>query len=355
MAKPQKFQLIKKVSLRDLSLFTRSLSATITAGLPIVKALTILKDQTNNPYFEEIIADIIKRLEEGERFSMALSRYPQVFNKVYIASIKAAEASGKFDEVLKDLADTLEKEYKLDSSIRGAVAYPIFIILAMIATAIILLTMVVPKLETIFKESGVTLPLSTRALIASGNFFNNYWYLVLMIVIGLVIWLRYFLRSPQGFIFTSKLALSVPVIKDLFIDVYMTRFAKILGMLIKAGVPIVESVRLVGQVVSNSVYSQILTNVAYQLERGVPMSVPLSKAKEFPAIVSNMVAVGEQTGKLDEILHSLTIFYEEETSRKVTTVSSLLEPILLVIVGGGVGVIVFAIIVPLYQIAGTIS
>lgn len=345
----------KKVSLREVSLFTRSLSATISAGLPIVKALSIIKEQTNNDYFEQVITDLIKRLEEGERFSSALSRYPKIFDRVYVASIQAAEASGKFDTVLQDLADTLEKEYKLDSSIKGALAYPLFIVFAMIIAAVILLAVVVPKIETIFQESNVSLPLATRMLIATGTFFSNYWYLVLMILAGIIVWLRYFFKSPQGYIFYSKLILKIPFVKDLFVDVYITRFTKTLGMLIQAGVPIVEAVKLVGYVVSNAVYSKILKRVAYQLERGVPMSLPLSKSKEFPAIVSQMIAVGEQTGKLDEILVSLTELYEEETSRKVAMVSSLLEPVLLIVVGLGVGVIVFSVLVPLYQIAGTIQ
>lgn len=355
MAKSKQYKLFNKVSLRDLSLFTRSLSATISAGLAIVKALNIIKDQSSNEYFKGIISDIVKRLEEGERFSAALSHYPKVFNKVYIASVQAAEASGKFDAVLKDLADTLEKEYKLDSSIKGAVAYPLFIVVAMVAACIILLTVVVPKIESVFIESEVTLPLATRMLIATGKFFNNYWYLTLIIIVALVVWLKYFLSSPQGFVVYSKALIKIPLIKGLFTDVYMTRFSKTLGMLVNAGVPIVDAVKLVGYVINNAVYYKILKNVAFQLERGIPMSAPLSKAKEFPAIVSQMIAVGEQTGKLDEILVSLAKFYEEETDRKVATTSSLLEPILLIIVGGGVGIIVFSILVPLYQIAGTIS
>jgi type IV pilus assembly protein PilC len=355
MANKKGIQFFNRVSLRELSLFTRSLSTTISAGLPIVKALTIIKNQTSNDFFKDIIADIVKRLEEGERFSGALAKYPKVFNRVYIASVQAAEASGKFDIVLVDLADTLEKEYKLDSSIKGALAYPLFIVVAMIITATILLIAVVPKIETIFKESDISLPLATRMLIATGGFLASYWYLVLLIAIGVVVWVRYFLKSPQGYIFYSKLLLKTPLIKDLFVAVYMTRFTKTLGMLTQAGVPIINAVKLVSYVVNNAIYSQILKRVAYQLERGVPMSSPLSKTKEFPAIVSQMIAVGEQTGKLDEILVSLTNFYEEETNRKVAMASSLLEPILLVIVGAGVGIMVFSIIVPLYQIAGTIS
>ncbi len=355
MANKLEIEIFNKVSLRDLSLFTRSLATTISAGLPIVKALTIVQNQSSNKYFQKIIASIINQLEEGQKLSIAISRYPKVFDKVYVASVKAAEASGRFDEVLNDLADTLEREYKLNSSIKAAVAYPIFIIIAMIATTIILLVMVVPKIETIFQESEISLPLATRILIATGNFFVGYWYLVLLIILGFAVWFRYFIISPEGFKFYSKVLIKTPVIKELFVDVYMTRFTKTLGMLTQAGVPIIEAVKLVGYVVNNAIYMRIINDVAYQLERGVPMSSPLSKSKDFPQIVSQMVAVGEQTGKLDQILASLTRFYEEETNRKITTVSSLLEPILLVIVGGGVGVIVFSIIVPLYQIAGTIK
>jgi len=313
---------LRRVTTREKALFTRALAATIAAGLPIVRALNILARQTKNSYLKGAVNDIIRRLEEGERFSSALSRYPKIFDAVYVASISAAEASGKFDEVLADLADQQEKEYKLESSIKGAVAYPLFIVCAMIAAGIILMTLVVPKIQSIFTESQIALPLATTILIATANFITRYWYLVIGLIVALVVWLRYYLASENGSLVYSRFVLKVPVVRDVFTNVYMVRFTKTLSMLIKAGVPIVQAVQLVGHVLNNAVYERILTNVARQLERGVSMSTPLAEAEEFPPIVSQMIAVGEQTGKATIILPTLILFKAATLALKVNPVAA---------------------------------
>jgi len=202
----------------------------------------------------------------------------------------------------------------------------------------------------------MTLPWATRALLATANFFLNYGWLVALLLIFLIVWLRYFFgQSNQGKMIYGRLLIKIPLIKDLFIGLYMVRFSSILAMLVKAGVSIVGAIQTVGQVIGNPVYEAILNDVASQMERGVAMSVPLSRAKEFPAVVSQMVSIGEQTGKLDEVMSSLADLYEDETDKKVAILTSLLEPILLVIVGLGVGTIVFSIIVPIYQISSSIQ
>lgn len=348
--------LFNRVSVRERALFTRSLSAMISAGLPLVQSLTLLSKETKNKYFIEVLLDIVASLEQGESFSSALSHHPKVFNRVYIASIKAAESSGKFEEIIKNLADQEAKEYKFSSSVKAAVAYPIFIILTIIIAGIILMVIVVPQLQTIFNDSNLTLPWTTRALIATANFFLNYGWVILVILAFFIVWARYFFfQNPAGRMFYGRVILTIPVLKDLFTGVYMVRFAGTLSMLVKAGVSIIAAVETVGNVIGNPVYQQILKDVANQLERGVPMSTPLSKSPEFPAVVSQMVAIGEQTGKLDEVMASLADLYVDETDKKVSLLTSLLEPILLVIVGLGVGMVVFSIIVPIYQISSSIE
>lgn len=344
-----------KVSIKEKSLFTRALATMISSGLPITKSFEILSKQTTNPAFKEAINDIIKRLEEGEALSGALMRHSDIFNNVYISTIKAGESTGKFEQILKQLADQQEKEYKLNSSIKAAVAYPVFITFAMIAAAFLLLTLVIPKLTEVFKETNATLPLATRMLIGLGNFFAGYWYIIIAAVVLIVVWLRYYLKTSVGKAAYGRLLLNVPVLKEFYTDAYMTRFTRTLSMLIDSGVPIMNAVSLVSDVIDNSVYEKLLKNVVVQLERGVPMSTPLTESEYFPPIVSQMVAVGEQTGKLDEILMVLSNFYEAETEQKVKTLSSLLEPILLIVIGLGVGTIVFAILVPLYQSTSNIS
>jgi len=343
--------IFKRVSVKEKALFTRAFAAMITAGLPLVKTLVVLSKQTSNELFVGVIEDIIARLEEGEKLSVAIARYPQIFDRVYISSIKAAEVSGKFEVVLNNLAKQQEGDYKLSSVVKSSLAYPLFIVIAMIAAVTILMIMVVPKLQEVFTESKLELPLSTRTLIWSTNAVINYWYIVLLLIVIFILWLRYYLKTESGKVFFGRAIITLPVLKGLFVNVYMARFTRTLGMLLQAGVPIVEAVGLVGQVTNNLIYERILTSAARQLERGVPISTPLSQAKEFPPIIPQMIAVGEQTGKMDEIMVSLSTYFEEEISKNVGMLTSLLEPAMLIVVGAGVGVIVFSIIVPIYQIS----
>lgn len=350
-----KLSFLGKVSIKEKSLFTRALATMISSGLPITKSFEILSKQTTNEHFKAVINDVIGRLEEGESLSSSLMRHREVFDDVYISTVKAGESTGKFEQILKQLADQQEKEYKLSSSVKAAVAYPVFITFAMIVAGFLLLTLVVPKLTEVFKQTDTELPFATRALIGTGNFMSNYWYLIIIAVILLIVWGRYYFKSPQGKYVWGKTALNFPVLREFYTDVYMTRFTRTLGMLIDSGVPIMTAVTLVSDVIDNSVYEGILKNVVTQLERGVPMSSPLSENSYFPPIVSQMIAVGEQTGKLDEILLVLSNFYEQETDQRVKTLSALLEPILLIIIGLGVGTIVFSILVPLYQSTANLS
>jgi type IV pilus assembly protein PilC len=347
--------LFRKVSMREKALFTRALSAMVSAGLPLIRGLELLGSQTKNKYFFAIIADLVAHLEQGEQLSVALNRYHQVFGEVYISSVRAAEASGKFEQVLKDLADQQEKEYKFASAIKAAIAYPVFILVTMIVTGAILIVVVIPKLEDVFTQSNITLPLATRILISVASFLQHSWLILILIIIAIVVWVRYYLRTDSGQAVWGELILKIPAFKDLFIAIYMTRFARTLGMLTNAGVPIIEAVKIIAQVMDNAVYRKTLTHVAGQLERGVPMSEPISKSRYFPPIVSQMILVGEQTGKLDEVVTSLSEFFDDEVNKKVSLVTSLLEPILLVLVGVGVGTIVFAIIIPIYQISASVQ
>lgn len=342
---------LNKVSIRDKALFTRALAAMINAGLPIVKALGILSKQTENKILSKIIKEVVKKIESGVAFSQALAYYPEVFDNVYVSSVRAAEASGKFDEILIELADQQEKEYKLTSAIKSALAYPIVIVVAMVIAVVILMIVVVPKIEMVFKDADISLPITTKVLIATSNFMINYWYILAIILVTVIFYLRYYLRTQPGKLFLGGFYVNFPILKKFFVNVYMTRFSRTLAMLVNAGVPIVEALKIVSKVVDNIIYERILTKAARQLERGVPMSVPIAEADQFPAIVSQMIAVGEQTGKIDEVMRSLSEFFEEETEKSVNILTSLLEPILLIIVGLGVAVIVVSIIVPIYQIS----
>jgi type IV pilus assembly protein PilC len=201
----------------------------------------------------------------------------------------------------------------------------------------------------------MALPWTTQALIATANFLLTSWYIIFIIIVALILWARYYARTDNGRFVVGKILISAPLLKDFYINVYMAKFSVTFSMLVSSGVPIIQAIKLVGSVMGNAVYEKYMKKVSGQLERGVPMSVPLAEASEFPPIVSQMIAVGEQTGKVDEILLTLARLFQDETDKKVKSLTSLLEPILLIIVGLGVGTIVFSIIIPIYQISGNLS
>ncbi len=349
-------RVFRRVSVREKALFTRALSAMISAGLPLIKALNLLLSQTENKYFASVISDVIKRLEEGEGIAQSLSHHSDVFDQVYISSIRAAESSGKFDEILRDLAEQLEKDYKLETSVRSALAYPIFIVCAMIVVMIILMVAVIPKLQDLFTGINAQIPLATRMLIATSGFFQRFWYVIAAILIFAIYWGRSFLKTEQGKNFSSRMIIKIPVVKELFKNIYMSRFTRVFGILIGAGVPIIEAVKLMSLVINNKVYERILVRVADQIQRGVQMSSLLGEyPSEFHPIVSQMMAVGEQTGKLDEVMQSLARFFDDEVAKRLGALTSLLEPILLIIIGAGVGVIVFSVIMPIYKFSTNIQ
>jgi type II secretory pathway component PulF len=340
---------IRRVSSRDKTLFTQSLSATVGAGLPILKAVTLVSQETTNSYLKEIGQTVQESLERGEKLSTALAKFTDVFDEVYIASIAAAEASGRMDEILQDLADRQENEYKIESALRSAVAYPIFVLFSMIIVTLFLMAIVVPKVKEIIQESQLAVPASTKFLLNSSVFVAHYWYIILIAILGLILWLKIFSKTDFGKMFVSRLVLSAPIIRTMYINVYMTRFTKTSLTLSTAGVPLLKSLGLIAKVINNQVISRVLNKAYEDVSRGLPMSVPLSQSYAFPQLVSQMIAVGEQTGKLDDVYQSLADLYEQESEKNISMITSLLEPILLLIVGIGVGLIVFSIVIPIYQ------
>lgn len=339
----------RRVSSKDKTLFTRSLAATVEAGLPILKAVTIVSQEITNPYLKEIGESVQESLEKGQKLSTALSSFPDVFDEVYIASISAAEASGRMEEILRDLADRQDNEYRVESALKGAVAYPLFVLGAMVIVTLFLMATVIPKVKEIITESSLQVPASTNFLLNSSVFIAKYWYIVFLAVAALAFWFRIFAKTDSGKMFLSRLVLSFPILRTMYINVYMARFAKTSLTLSVAGVPLLKSIDLIGKVINNQVISRVLDKAHADVERGLPMSEPLSKSYAFPQLVSQMIAVGEQTGKLDEVYRSLWDLYEEESQRNISMITSLLEPILLMVVGIGVGLIVLSIVIPIYQ------
>lgn len=345
----------KRITLQEKAVFLRQLHAMVTAGIPLVKALNMIAEQTQHKYFSNLIFDISRRLEEGVSLADAFAHYPEVFPKIYTQAIVAAETAGRLQEVLGELAVEQEEEAKFLVSIRNSLVYPVFVLLSMIAVSIILIVVVIPRLESLFLENSQLLPKSTLFLIAIANFFINYWLAVIAILIGIYYAAKFFVKSDEGRYMVDTFYVKAPGISNILKTIYMARFSHTLSMLIKSGVPIISAVVIVSGVIGNEVYRRNLLFCAEQLERGIPLSVPITNSNIYPSIMGQMLVAGEQTGEMDGVLESMSKYFKEDSEDKIKLVSNLVEPALIVVIGVGVAIIVFSVMVPIYQIASLIK
>ncbi|MFA6963558.1 MAG: type II secretion system F family protein [Patescibacteria group bacterium] len=342
--------LFNKVSVKDRAIISRQLSTMLAAGLPLSKAISILIKQAKNETIKNIFLDIYKDLEQGYSFSIALSKHPEAFDRVFVSVVGSGESTGKLDSVLNELANQLERDSSFNSKVKGALAYPGFIFAMVIVAGFFMLTVVIPKLKTMFDSAGKELPIITRMLLYASDFMQKWWWLVALLIVGLILLIKVWGGSPKGSRFFSKLQMSIPGLKTVMESMHMYRFTRIMSMLISSGVPLLDALKIGSAVMDNPIYESALTNVASQVEKGVPFSVQLLKEPVFPQLIGNMVAVGEETGELDKVLNKVADYYEEATNESVKTISSLVEPAILVLVGIAVAFMVFAIYVPIYQI-----
>ncbi len=349
MTTPTIFQ--PKITVKDRAVFARQLATTVGAGVTLIKSMSILAKQARNDRLKTIFFAVYKDLQEGYSFSNALAKHPEAFDKVFISVVKSGESSGNLDIVLGQLAENLEASQSFNLKLKGALYYPVFIIIALIGVGTYMLITVIPRLEELFLQAGTELPFATRVLIALSNFLTNQWWAVIIILLVIIFGGRYWLLSDSGSRTIDIWKLKIPVVKELSTGLYMSSFTRIMEMLIRSGVPILDSLRISSNTINNIIYEDSINRVAIEVERGVPLSIPLEKDPIFPKLISQMVAVGEQTGKLDVILDKVAIYYEQETSEKIKSISTLLEPIILLIVGIGVAFLIFAVLMPIYNIA----
>ncbi len=346
---------LRRVSMKDKVIFTRQLGTMIKAGLPIIQALHILAEQTQNKKFQEIIAECAANIEGGSSFSAALAKYPNVFDKVYVNLVKSGEASGHLDEILARLADQQEKSYALARKVRGAMYYPGFVLVAMVMATVLMMLVVIPPLKQIFTDAGAQLPLPTKVLIFMSDLMRAYWYFFVGAAIAFVIGVRKFLKTKNGGVLWDRAKLRMPIFGPLFQKIYVARFARTLSSLVGGGVPILQALDIVSESVGSTVYEHSIKRAAKQVEAGTPLSEPLRSSPIFPAMVPQMVGVGEQTGKMDKVLEKLAIFYEDEVDNIVKNLSTLLEPVLMVVMGIGVGGLLIAIMMPIYNLGSVIQ
>jgi len=342
---------LKRFSLRDKLMFTRQMSTMIKAGVSIPKAISVIVTQTKNEYIKGVYLKLIDDLEKGEKFSTALSRFPNVFPQVMISVVRSGEQTGNMEQVLDQLSKQFENENYLVTRIRNAMIYPVVILCVMVIIGVGMMVYIIPKFKEIFQASNIELPILTKMLISVSDSLISWWYFYLIAIIALVLVIRAFAISDYGKYFLDDIKLKIPIANKIFEGVYMSRLTQTLAMMSKSGVPILETLKIVASVINNEVYAAAIIFSATQVEKGLPLSVPLSKSNIFPMLLSQMVAVGEQTGRSEEVLETLSNYYIEETDQKIKGLSSIIEPVLMVFIGIAVAFIVFAVITPVYTIA----
>lgn len=344
------FMRIKHVSLKQLSVFTRQLSTLINAGLPLVKALFTLTDQVDG-YLKEVLGKVTGQVEGGDKFSTALARYPRVFPDVFVNMIRAAELGGMMDEVLKKLSVFLDKEERLRARVRAALIYPAFVLGAAVLILTLLMIFVVPTFNSMFSDLGGDLPVPTKILIGTSDALRYSWYWIISGMAGLFFVYRRLARRPANRLRIDRIKLHLPVFGRLIQQMSVAHFSRTLGTLLKSGVPILGALEAVRDTVGNTVLAQATMRLHDSIKEGEGISGPMAAAGAFPPLVVRMVSVGEESGELDNMLIQIANDYEEEVDLTVSSLTSLLEPVLIVLMGLVVGFIVVAMFLPLFTLA----
>jgi len=335
--------------------FTRQLSTMVSSGLPISRALEVLADQTTDRNMRKMMLEILRAVEGGSSLSDAFGKYGAVFSATYRSLVKAGEGSGKLDVILNRLADTLEAQRELKSSFRSAMIYPAIVFVAMVIVLVIMIVFVVPRLAAMYASLNVELPTITKGMIAMSDFVSGYWYILLLLIGFAVVGFRIVSQSETGRDYITRLVFALPVFGRINRQKEITEFAGTLSLLVASAIPIVEALTIVSKVVQEPVFRRGILESAKYVERGNSLSEYMKSNKAFPPLLVSMASVGEETGQLDAALQRVADYFAGETARSVKGLSSALEPIILIILGGMVGLLIVSIITPIYKITNSIS
>ena len=347
-----------KVKIKEMVTFTRLFSTMINTGLPIVRCLDILAGQQSNPFFKSTLEDVKSQVEQGSTFSESLRRHPAVFDDLFVNLVNAGEVGGILDSIMGRLSIYIEKRAKLVGQVKGALTYPVIVVFIAIGVMIVLMTFVIPAFENMFKNFGggrESLPWITRVMLELSEGFVTWSWLIALIGIGLSFSYMQFARSAKGKRFIHKTLLTLPIMGDVMEKIAVSRFTRTLGTLLQSGVPILDALSICSRTAGNVIIQEGIMSVRTAVSEGQNMVDPLLKAGVFPEMVVQMISVGEQTGALDQMLNKIADFYEEETDVAVAALTSSLEPIMMVGIGGMVGTVLVAMYLPIFSLAGNVK
>ncbi len=343
---------LSRVKTDELVMMTRNLGSMLTAGLTVTRALSVVERQSKNPKLKGVLKRVVERINSGDQFFTALKEFPEVFNDLYVSMVKAGEESGNLSESLKTLSLQMERSSNLTKKIKGAMIYPGIVITVMFVIGILMMVFVMPQITGIFKSINMELPITTKILIATSDFLVEHTLVTLLAMVGVFLSVVYFLRSKVGRVATSWLFVRLPVIGTMVKETNSARTARTLSTLLTSGVDVIQSIEITEEVVQNVFYKKILQEARRRVEKGTPLSeVFVERIDLYPVLVGEMIMVGEETGQISGMLGELAIFYETEIERKTKDLSTIIEPLLMVVIGVGVGFFALAMIAPIYSIS----
>ncbi len=351
-------QLGNKVKMKDLVIFSRQMSTMVSAGVPLTRALATMQTQTTNKYFQQVIAGITHDVEGGMSLGDAFAKYPNVFSEIFINMIKAGEAGGILDEILKRLASQVEQDASMRKKVKGAMTYPIVIMSVTIIAFFGITMFVLPKIGKIITDLGgpdATLPVYTTAMLNVSAFMQKRGGFVFVAFVIFVFFFLRYIKTPKGKLNFHRVLLKTPILKDIIIKIAVARFARTFASLMTAGVTVLDALEVTGGAVGNKVIQLELIEAAKEVKNGKQLSEPLGRSKNFPAIVSQMLAIGEETGETSTILIKVADFYEEEVSTVIDSLASIIEPIMIIVLGAGVGLIAASVMGPIASLSKNVG
>ena len=340
----------EKVKLKELAVYSRQLSVLIDAELPLIQSLNILSEQTKNKYFKRVINSVREDVEAGSTLNQAKRKFPKAFDDLYCNLVASGEQSGSLDIMLRRLAEYIEKVVRLRSKVRQAMIYPVAIVIFAVLVAIFLLWKVIPVFASIFQELGAQLPALTAFIVALSRFVSNYIHFIFIGLVALVVGFRYFRRTKQGRWMTDRWILKIPLFGELLRKVAISRITRTLSTLVSGGVPMLEALKITSSTANNVLLEAAMMDVRQKVSEGQSLTESMKQTGQFPFMLTQMVSVGEATGTLDEMLTKLADFYDEEVDASVSSILSVMEPVLLIVVGGMVGSLVISMYLPIFSL-----
>lgn len=346
---------LNKANEKDLIFFTRQISSMLSSGLTILQALNILKSQDLSISMQIVIKDVISQVEEGKSFSESIKKHNDVFSPIYVSLVGAAESSGLFDVILLHLAENLEKQSLLKSTIRSALAYPVIVIVAIISVIILMTIFVIPQLSGLYKNLGVEVPLSMKAMVLFSTFLTAYWPLAIGLFIVISYLFARWIKTENGRKITDDIILKMPIIGIVIRQSILTEFTRTLGLLVNTGSLIIDSLNQAADIVGNIHFQKAIIEVSNKVEKGVSLGEAMSGNSMFPKILVEMVRIGEHTGKVDESLTKVSEYFEREVQERVKTLTTAMEPVIMIVLGIGVAFLIISVITPIYSIINQIK